>query len=140
MDKDSLEREYRKISDEELVQMAASGNLTTLAQEVAERELRDRGIDPASFRVVEPALPPGTPPSDFVTIFSTLDWHQAQVFRGRLAAEGIPIYIGDGHTNQTDALLSPALGGFRIRVPLERAREAKDILAAIQAGKFALDE
>ena len=80
------------------------------------------------------------PASDFVTIFSTLDWHQAQAFRGRLEAEGIPIYIGDAHTNQTDALLSPALGGFRIRVPVERAREAAEILAGIQAGKFALDE
>ena len=78
--------------------------------------------------------------SDFETVFSTLDWHQAQVFKGRLEAAGIPIYLGDAHTNQTDPLLSPALGGFRIRVPAERAREARDILAAIQAGKFALDE
>jgi Putative prokaryotic signal transducing protein len=78
--------------------------------------------------------------SDFETVFTTLDWHQAQVFRGRLEAEGIPIYLGDAHTNQTDPLLSPALGGFRIRVPVERAREAREIIAAIQAGKFALDE
>ena len=78
--------------------------------------------------------------SDFETVFTTLDWHQAQVFKGRLEAEGIPIYLGDAHTNQTDPPLSPALGGFRIRVPAERAREAKEILAAIQAGKFALDE
>ncbi|HZF19377.1 MAG TPA: hypothetical protein VE008_06685 [Burkholderiales bacterium] len=77
---------------------------------------------------------------DFETVFTTLDWHQAQVFGGRLEAEGIPIYLGDVHTNQTDPLLSPALGGYRIRVPAERAREAKEILAAIQAGKFALDE
>jgi hypothetical protein len=78
--------------------------------------------------------------TDFETVFTTLDWHQATVFGGRLEAEGIPIYLGDAHTNQTDPLLSPALGGFRIRVPAERAREAKEILAAIQAGKFALDE
>jgi hypothetical protein len=78
--------------------------------------------------------------SDFETVFTTLDWHQAQAFRGRLEAEGIPIYLGDAHTNQTDALLSPALGGFRIRVPADYVREAKEILAAIQAGKFALDE
>ena len=78
--------------------------------------------------------------SDFETVFTTLDWHQAQVFGGRLEAEGIPMYMGDAHTNQTDPLLSPALGGFRIRVPAERAKEAKEILAAILAGKFALDE
>ena len=77
--------------------------------------------------------------SDFETVFTTLDWHQAQVFRGRLEAEGIPMYLGDAHTNQTDPLLSPALGGFRIRVPAERAREAKEILAAIMAGKFEID-
>ena len=78
--------------------------------------------------------------SDFETVFTTLDWHQAQVFRGRLEAEGIPMYMGDAHTNQTDPLLSPALGGFRIRVPADRAREAREILAAIQAGKFELDD
>jgi hypothetical protein len=77
---------------------------------------------------------------DFETVFSTMDWNQAQVFKGRLEAAGIPIYIGDAHTNQTDPLLTPALGGYRIRVPVERAREAKEILAAILAGKFALDD
>jgi hypothetical protein len=49
------------------------------------------------------------------------------------------MYLGDAHTNQTDPLLSPALGGFRIRVPAERAKEAREILAAIQAGKFEID-
>jgi Putative prokaryotic signal transducing protein len=120
--------------------MGSSGNLTALAQEVAEAELRSRGIDPASLRPMKIAVPDERPVSDFVTIFSTLDWHQAQAFRGRLEAEGIPLYVGDAHTNQTDPLLSPALGGFRIRVPVERAREAKEILDAIRAGKFALDE
>jgi putative signal transducing protein len=78
--------------------------------------------------------------TDFVTVFSTMDWNEAHVLRGRLEAAGIPIYVGDAHTNQTDPLLTPALGGFRIRVAAERAGEAKEILAAIQAGKFALDE
>ena len=140
MDREDLARTYRDISDEELVRMGSSGNLTALAQEMADAELRSRGIDPASLRPAETAARDETPASDFVTIFSTLDWHQAQAFRGRLEAEGIPVYVGDAHTNQTDALLSPALGGFRIRVPAEHVREAKEILAAIQAGKFALDE
>ena len=75
--------------------------------------------------------------SDFETVFTTLDWHQAQVFKGRLEAAGILIYVGDEHTSLT----APGVfGGFRICVPEERAREAREILAAIQAGKFALDE
>jgi len=77
--------------------------------------------------------------TDFVTIFSTLDWHQAQAFRGRLEAEVSRSTSATPH--QPDGRLAlAALGGFRIRVPAERAREAKEILAAIQAGKFALDE
>jgi hypothetical protein len=140
VDKEDLARRYRDISDEELLRMASSGNLTTLAQDVAAAELRSRGIAPVPERNEETAAPETLPASDFVTIYSTLDRHQAQAFRGRLEAEGIPIYVGDAHTNQTDALLSPALGGFRIRVPAERVREAKEILAAIQAGKFALDD
>ena len=140
VDRSDLARRYQDLSDEELIRIGSSGNLTALAQEVAETELKTRGIDPGSLRTADAAAPEGMPVSEFVTVFTTLDWHQAQAFRWRLEAEGIPIYVGDAHTNQTDALLSPALGGFRIRVPLERAREAKEILAAIQAGKFALDE
>jgi hypothetical protein len=140
VDKADLARLYRDISDEELMRMGSSGTLTALAQEIAEAELASRGIDPLSWRAPERVEPAGAPVTDFETVFTTMDWNQAQVYRGRLAAEGIPIYIGDAHTNQTDPLLTPALGGFRIRVPVERAREARELIAALQAGKFALDE
>ena len=139
MDRADLAHRYRNISDEELKRMRSSGDLTPLAQEVADAELRSRGIDPNALRPAEPVTPPEIA-SGFETVFRTMDWNQAQAFRARLDAEGIPMYIGDQHTNQTDPLLTPALGGFRIRVPVEVATEAKEIIAALVAGKFAIDE
>jgi len=57
VDREDLARRYRDISDEELVRIGSSGNLTALAQEVAEAELRSRGIDPASLREAEIGAP-----------------------------------------------------------------------------------
>lgn len=139
MDRSELARSYRDISDEELMRMSSSGGLTPLAQDVADSELRSRGIDPRALKPAEPEPPPEIA-SGFETVFRTMDWNQAQAFKARLDAEGIPMYIGDAHTNQTDPLLTPALGGYRIRVPLEAAAEAKEIIAALVAGKFAIDE
>jgi hypothetical protein len=142
MDRESLAREYQNLRDEELIRMWTSGNLTELAQGVAETELRSRGIDMDALRPAADAsrVDAGVAVSGFATVFSTLDWHQAQALRGRLEAEGVPAQLGDGHTNQTDPLLGPAMGGIRIRVPLELAAEARGIVSDFQRGKFALED
>jgi hypothetical protein len=142
MDRDTLTREYRRISDEELISMVTSGKLTQLAQGVAADELRRRGTDPA--RLPRPAEDPEPEPesstSDFVTVYRTLSLSEAQLLRARLKVEGIPPYVADEHTVQTDQLLAPAMGGFRVRVPREMAGEARQLLSEIQAGNLALDD
>ena len=142
MDRDTLAREYRNISDEELIRMWTSGNLIELAQSVAANELRQRGLDPDRLpkRAPQPESEPKPSTSDFVTVYRTMSLSEAQLLRARLEVEGIPPYVADEHTVQTDQLLAPAMGGFKVRVPRERAEEARQLLSAIQAGSLALDD
>jgi len=142
VDRDTLAREYRNISDEELISMWASGTLTELARDVAARELRGRGVDLDRLRE-RPAERESTPEaatSGFVTVYRTMSLSQAQLLRARLEVEGIPPYVADEHTVQTDQLLAPAMGGFRVRVPRETVAEARQLLSWIEAGDFALED
>jgi hypothetical protein len=141
MDRDTLAREYRNISDEELIDMWGSGKLTELARDVAANELRERGVDLDRLprTTVEHDSEPGASTSGFVTIYKTMSLSEAQLLRARLEVEGFPPYVADEHTVQTDQLLAPAMGGFRVRVPREMADEARQLLSEIQAGKLALD-
>ena len=134
MDKDRLAREYRDIGDEELIEMWRSGKLTELAQEVAANELRQRGVDLERLpgAAVEPDSEPGASTSGFVTVYKTMSLSEAQLLRARLQVEGFPPYVADEHTVQTDQLLAPAMGGFRVRVPREMADEARQLLSDIE--------
>lgn len=52
---------------------------------------------------------------------------EAQIYRGRLEAEGIPAFIADDHIVNMQWLYSDAIGGVRVQVPApyeERARIA----------------
>ncbi len=80
------------------------------------------------------------PLSDYVTVYKTMSLSEAQLLRARFQAEGIAPYVADEHTVQTDQLLAPAMGGFRVRVPRERADEARRLLAAFQSGGLALED
>ena len=79
-------------------------------------------------------------PGDMVTVARRFDPLAAELLRGRLAADGIPAVLGDPHTVQTDALLTVALGGVRIRVPTEYEQQALRAIADVDGGAFALDE
>src|SRR5262245_9640764 len=116
MDKDTLARDYQKISDEELISMLASGRLTELARGVAASELKQRGIDPERLPERAPEPEPEASTSGFVTVYRTMSLSEAQLLKARLAVEGITPYVADEHTVQTDQLLAPAMGGFRVRV------------------------
>lgn len=140
MDRATLAREYERISDETLLEMLASGKLIDLAREVAAAELARRGVDPRPAAPAALEDEDGDPVSAFVTLYKTMSLSEAQLLRARLQAEGIAPYVADEHTVQTDQLLAPAMGGFRVRVPRERADEARGLLAAFQAGGLALED
>ena len=64
----------------------------------------------------------------------------AQLLQGRLQAEGIPAFLADEHLIQANRLLSIALGGVRVQVPRELLAGARRVIAALEAGEYALDE
>jgi hypothetical protein len=79
-------------------------------------------------------------PGDMVTVARRFNSLEAELLRGRLAADGIPATLGDAHTVQTDTLLTTALGGVRIRVPSSFEAQALRTIADIEAGAFELDD
>ena len=77
---------------------------------------------------------------DLVTVARRFNPLEAELLRGRLAADGIPATLGDAHTVQTDTLLTTALGGVRIRVPSSYEAQALRTIADVEAGAFELDD
>lgn len=63
---------------------------------------------------------------------------EAHVMRARLEAEGIPAIVADEYTVSANWLWSVAVGGVRLQVPAELAGQAMELLAAVQAGNYAL--
>jgi hypothetical protein len=137
MDRETLEREYERLSDEELIRMCESGRLTELALDVARKELAQRQIDAPMppDATEEPLAEPEI--SGFATVYRTLTLSEAQLINGRLLIEGIPSHVAHEHTLQA---LGSVMGGFQVRVPLESVVLAKQILSDILSGKLALDD
>ena len=75
---------------------------------------------------------------EYLTVFSTLDLTLGQILRARLQGDGIPARLADEHTNQTQQLWAPALGGVRVQVPAKHFDEAKKIIADFESGRLAL--
>ena len=77
---------------------------------------------------------------DIVTIARRFDPIEAELLRGRLAADGIPATLGDAHLVQTYALCASAIGGVRVMVPASYATQALRAIAAIEHGDLRLDD
>jgi hypothetical protein len=65
---------------------------------------------------------------------------QANMLRGRLLADGIPAFVTNEHSTQAFGYLRLAHGGVRVLVPAARVEAARAVIAALDAGEYALDE
>ncbi|SHI62827.1 Putative signal transducing protein [Mesonia phycicola] len=63
---------------------------------------------------------------------------EAQIFKGRLEAEGIHVLITDQYTIDTDPLISNAIGGVKLLVLKEDKARAESVLAELSA--YSLDD
>jgi DNA-directed RNA polymerase subunit RPC12/RpoP len=63
---------------------------------------------------------------------------EAQIVKGRLEADGIPVFLSDSFTIDTDPLVSNAIGGVKLKVYAKDALRAQHILQSIS--KYALDD
>ena len=83
---------------------------------------------------------PDPPDGDLVTIARILEPIDAQILQGRLQAEGIPTFLADQQLIQANRLIAVAIGGVRLQVPARHAERAQAVLAAVEAGDYALPD
>ena len=65
---------------------------------------------------------------------------EAHIVRSCLVAAGIPAMVADDNLVQLHSLLTPALGGVRVLVPVDREREAIAVIDAFHRGVYRLDD
>jgi Fe-S cluster biogenesis protein NfuA len=65
---------------------------------------------------------------------------EANILSSCLLSFGIRAEAGDVNLVQTDSLLTIALGGACVRVPMSKVAEAKEIIAARDRGELEIDE
>lgn len=76
----------------------------------------------------------------FTTVAHYHDPIEAHIARGLLASQGIDAHLGDEHLALANWEWRLAVGGVKLRVPQEQARQARDILHAAESGEYMLDE
>jgi len=66
----------------------------------------------------------------------------AEIFAARLQAEGIAAVVMDSNTVYANGAFhtSLSLGGVRVMVPKTQMAESQRVLAAFNAGEYAIDE
>ena len=65
---------------------------------------------------------------------------QAWIARGLLEAEGIEAHVGDGQVALANWEWRLAIGGVKLRVPAAQAARAVEVLRAMDAGEYAIDD
>lgn len=137
---DERMEQYRQLGEQQLLRLYRSGELTGTAQEQVASELRRRLIEPPPLPETEHAVPPGEDAGPLTTIERLLDPLQAQLIQALLQSEGIPCFVADQQTVQTNPLWTMLVGGVRLQVPQGLARQAREVIAAMEQGRYALDE
>ena len=65
----------------------------------------------------------------------------AEIFAARLQAEGVDAHVMDANSLYSDGFVSGlGTGGIRVMVPESQMADAQRILAAFNAGEYAIDE
>jgi hypothetical protein len=117
---------YSAMSDEELGQIAASGDeLSGTAQEAFQVEVAKRGLQ------LELAPPRGDDVLEFheaVTLRQFRDLPEALLAKGSLESAGIEAYLVDDNMIRMDWFISNLLGGIKLKVRPEDAEAANEIL------------
>jgi hypothetical protein len=138
--REKLQEIFASLDSDELVARHASGTLTELAYQVAEEEIRRRGIEPPERKAPGPGESSDIPYDPLTAIARFLTATEAYVLQGRLEAEGIHAVVADDQQVQMNELLSPALGGVRVLVPRSALTRAHEIKAAVVRGDYRIDE
>jgi hypothetical protein len=137
---DERMEQYRQLGEQALLRLYRSGELTEATREQVAAELRQRMVEPPEPAQAEPPMPAGEDAGPLTTIERMLDPLQAQLVQALLQSEGIPCFVADRQTVQTNPLWTMLVGGVRLQVPQRLAQRAREVIADMEQGRYALDE
>src|SRR5690349_10605467 len=115
---EELRRAYAEMSDDGLLSINRN-DLTELAQQYYDTEIRGRGLHSESSKDVEE----NPPQEELVVVEMFLSQEEAALGRALLRSAGIPAYLENELTSTWTGI-----GGLRLRVPRSHVEEAKEIL------------
>jgi hypothetical protein len=125
-ERERLARVYSGLTQEELLQIAEDrAELTAVAQEALEGEMRRRKIDPPS---ITPASREEIEFRDMVTVGKFRDLPEALLAKGSLDSAGVQCILLDDNLVRMDWFISNAIGGIKLQVNSEDAAAAMEIL------------
>jgi hypothetical protein len=117
---------YSAISDEELAQIAGSGDeLSDVAHEALLAEAEQRGL---KLTIAPPVGEDVYEFNDTVTLRQFRDLPEALLAKGGLESAGIQAYLVDDNMIRMDWFISNLLGGIKLKVRPEDAEAAAEIL------------
>jgi hypothetical protein len=127
--RESLAEYFGSLSDDDLIAELRSEGLTELGRSVAAEEISRRNL--GSDVMPESDTTPATD-DDLVMVAQFLNPIDAEIFRGRLEADGVFAVVAD-------AVMSPALGNVRVLAPRSQLARVKEITQAIRDGSIVSD-
>lgn len=74
--------------------------------------------------------------TELITIYSSNVPVDCYIVKGRLETEGIPCFIFDEHTISVHPFRAVAIGGVKLKVPLDRVAQSQNILTLIEKNKL----
>ena len=140
MEKDLAHR-FAKMSDEELQEQFASGQLDESALALLAAELNRRGLlIEGSSHAAGIGDEVGILPEGFRQLVRGLSPLNAQILLGRLHADGIEAHLAGANVTQTNPLWFQALGGVRIFVRTEQLDAALHVMNAASQGDYEVED
>ena len=128
---------FSTLDDAALLNLLAPDALTDIAYALVRAELDSRGVD-IPMTSDAPAQTPDM--GEFQTLRRFLEPMDAHMLAACLQDRGVPAFVADADTVQTNMLLSIALGGVRLQVPEALIERAQAIMESYDRGDFALKD
>ena len=142
VDRALLAARFAELEDAVLIGRLRQDAYADVAREVALAELESRGHDLRALGLVGSEAEEyfDEDASDSLTAIARFSVPvDAQVLAGCLEASGIPVFMGNVETAHALNYMGAAVPVV-VRVPTRLAAEARAVMAAFEAGEFALDE
>ncbi|WP_158885850.1 DUF2007 domain-containing protein [Rhodanobacter sp. L36] len=132
---------FGQMDGDELLRRYRSGDMTTVAMDVAAAELATRGLStemPSASPATEEVVSDNEATGDLVCLTRTNSPVHAELLCGLLGSEGIHAVAADANLVRVNSVWTQALGGIRVMVSESDVVQARGVLEAFRRGDYAL--